>query len=78
VGRLTAESFSTYRGNSTWRKATRQGLNKLRQAHRERAALQGVRSDYANQLDEEQKSELKKHLDQRGVRTVHASGAGGR
>lgn len=39
------------------------GLSKLRQAYRERAALEGVRADYGDQLDEEQKSDLKQRLD---------------
>lgn len=42
--------------------ATR-GLSKLRQAHRERAALEGVRADYWDQLDEEQREDLKKRLE---------------
>jgi hypothetical protein len=42
---------------------TTRGLSKLRQAHRERAALEGVRVDYWDQLDEEQREDLKKRLD---------------
>ena len=38
-------------------------MSKLRQAHRERAALEGVRADYGDQLDEEQREDLKKRLD---------------
>jgi hypothetical protein len=42
---------------------TTRGLNKLRQAHRERAALEGIRSDYWEQLDDDQKKELEKRLE---------------
>ena len=39
------------------------GLSKLRRAYRERAALQGVQSDYGGQLDGDQKADLKKRLE---------------
>jgi hypothetical protein len=39
------------------------GISKLRQAHRERATLLGVRRDYADQLDPEQQDDLKKRLE---------------
>lgn len=42
---------------------TSRGLNKLRQAHREKAALQGVKSDFWDQLDEGQREELQKRLE---------------
>ncbi|RLB33346.1 MAG: hypothetical protein DRH12_18485, partial [Deltaproteobacteria bacterium] len=52
-----------YRNTLIFLAATSRGLSKLRQAHRERAALEGVKSDYWDQLDEGQKGELKKRLD---------------
>jgi len=39
------------------------GLSRLRQAHREWEALEGVRKDYGDQLDDDQKEDLKKRLD---------------
>lgn len=42
---------------------TARGLNKLRSAYRERAALRGVQADYLAQLDEEQRVDLKARLD---------------
>jgi hypothetical protein len=42
---------------------TARGLNKLRSAYRERAALRGVQTDYLAQLDEEQRIDLKGRLD---------------
>jgi hypothetical protein len=52
-----------YRNTLLFLAGTSRGLAKLRQAHRERAALQGVRADYWDQLDEEQQEDLKKRLD---------------
>ncbi|MEF3169226.1 MAG: ATP-binding protein [Deltaproteobacteria bacterium] len=52
-----------YRNTLLFLAGTSRGLSKLRQAHRERAALEGVRKDYWDQLDEEQKEDLKKRLE---------------
>ena len=52
-----------YRNTLLFLVGTTRGLSKLRQAHRERAALEGVRADYWDQLDEEQQEDLKKRLD---------------
>jgi hypothetical protein len=52
-----------YRNTLLFLAGTSRGLNKLRQAHREQAALEGVRADYWDQLDEEQQEDLKKRLD---------------
>lgn len=52
-----------YRNTLLFLAATPRGMNKLRQAFRERAALQGVRRDYGGQLDEEQKTELKQKIE---------------
>ena len=42
---------------------TSRGLNKLRQARREEAALEGVKSDYWDQLDKGQRDDLQKRLE---------------
>lgn len=52
-----------YRNTLLFLAGSIRGLAKLRQAHRERAALEGVRADYWEQLDEEQREDLKKRLD---------------
>lgn len=52
-----------YRNTLLFLVGTTRGLSKLRQAYREQAALEGVRADYWEQLDEEQREELKKRLD---------------
>jgi hypothetical protein len=52
-----------YRNTLLFLVGTTRGLSKLRQAHRERAALEGVRADYWDQLDEEQQEDLKKRLE---------------
>lgn len=52
-----------YRNTLLFLVGTARGLSKLRQAHRERAALEGVRADYWDQLDEEQREDLKKRLE---------------
>lgn len=44
--------------------ATSKGLATLRQSYQERAALQGIKRDYHDQLDDEQKSELKRRIDE--------------
>ncbi len=52
-----------YRNTLLFLAGTSRGLSKLRQAHRERAALEGVRKDYWDQLDAEQQEDLKKRLE---------------
>jgi hypothetical protein len=52
-----------FRNTLVFLAGTSRGLSKLRQAHRERAALEGVRTDYGAQLDDEQKDDLKKRLE---------------
>ena len=42
---------------------TRRGLGRLRQAHQQHAALEGVRADYGDQLDDDQRADLRKRLD---------------
>ncbi|MFB3855489.1 MAG: ATP-binding protein [Vicinamibacterales bacterium] len=52
-----------YRNTLLFLAGSARGVSKLRQAHRELAALQGVRADYWDQLDEEQRNDLKNRLD---------------
>lgn len=52
-----------YRNTLLFLAPTTRGLNKLRQAHRERAALETVKQDYWDQLDNEQREDLKKRLE---------------
>ncbi|GIW42728.1 MAG: hypothetical protein KatS3mg077_0010 [Candidatus Binatia bacterium] len=52
-----------YRNTLLFLAGTARGLSKLRQAYRERAALEAVRRDYWDQLDEEQREDLKKRLE---------------
>jgi len=53
---------------------TSRGLNKLRQARREKAALEGVKSDYWDQLDKGQRDDLQKRLEAAERATVEALG----
>ena len=52
-----------YRNTLIFLAGTARGLGKLRQAHQQQAALEGVRVDYWDQLDDEQCADLKKRLD---------------
>ncbi len=52
-----------YRNTLLFLVGTARGLSKLRQGYREHSALEGVRADYWDQLDEEQQEDLKKRLD---------------
>jgi hypothetical protein len=63
-----------YRNTLLFLVGTARGLSKLRQAHRERAALEGVRADYWDQLDDEQKEDLKKRMDAVGKTAWEALG----
>jgi hypothetical protein len=63
-----------YRNTLLFLAGTARGLNKLRQAHRERAALEGVRTDYWDQLDEEQQGDLKKRLEAARKASLEALG----
>ncbi|MBW1911012.1 MAG: ATP-binding protein [Deltaproteobacteria bacterium] len=53
---------------------TSRGLNKLRQARREKAALEGVKSDYGDQLDKGQRDDLQKRLEAVERSTLEALG----
>ncbi|MBL7205279.1 MAG: ATP-binding protein [Desulfobacteraceae bacterium] len=53
---------------------TSRGLNKLRQARREKAALEGVKSDYWDQLDKGQRDDLQKRLEAAERAAVEALG----
>lgn len=63
-----------YRNTLLFLAGTARGLSKLRQAHRERVALEGVRADYWDQLDEEQQEDLKKRLEAARRAAVEALG----
>ncbi len=63
-----------YRNTLLFLVGTARGLSKLRQVHRERAALEGVRADYWDQLDEEQREDLKKRLEAARKAAVEALG----
>ncbi|MBI5244845.1 MAG: ATP-binding protein [Elusimicrobia bacterium] len=63
-----------YRNTLLFLAPASRGLSKLRQAHREWSALEGVRADYADQLDEEQKEDLKKRLESARRATLEALG----
>jgi hypothetical protein len=52
-----------FRNTLVFLAGTSRGLSKLRQAHREQAALEGIRADYGEQLDDDQKEDLKKRLE---------------
>lgn len=63
-----------YRNTLLFLAGATRGLSKLRQVHRERAALEGVRADYWDRLDEEQQEDLKKRLDSARKATLEALG----
>ncbi len=63
-----------YRNTLLFLVGTTRGLSKLRQAHREWAALEGVRRDYWDQLDEEQRNDLKKRLEDARKAALEALG----
>ncbi len=63
-----------YRNTLLFLTGTARGIGKLRQAHRERAAMEGVRNDYGEQLDEEQKEDLKRRLEAARRSTLEALG----
>ena len=52
-----------YRNTLIFLAGTARGLGKLRQAHQQHAALEGVRADYWDQLDDDQRGDLGKRLD---------------
>jgi hypothetical protein len=52
-----------YRNTLLFLAATSKGIGKLRQSHRDQAALKGVQKDYGTQLTDEQKEELKKRIE---------------
>ena len=52
-----------YRNTLVFLLATARGAARLRQAHRERAALESLRADYWDQLDDVQRDDLQKRLE---------------
>lgn len=63
-----------YRNTLLFLATTNRGLNRLQQTHREEAALEGVRTDFWNQLDEEQQENLKRRLDRAQQAALEAIG----
>ena len=63
-----------YRNTLLYLAGTVRGLSKLRQAHHRHAALEGVRDDYWDQLDDEQRDDLRKRLDTAQRATFDALG----
>lgn len=63
-----------YRNTLLFLVGSARGLNKLRQAHRELAALKGVRADYWDQLDEEQREDLKNRVENARKAALEALG----
>jgi hypothetical protein len=55
---------------------TARGVTKLRQTYRDRAALEGVKKDYGEQLDDSQQEELKKRLEAAEKATLESLGSG--
>lgn len=53
----------SYRNTLVFLAPTTRGLNKLRQAQRELAALKAIKAEFSEQLDQEQKDDLKKRLE---------------
>ena len=68
------EKDRIYRNTLLFLAASSRGLSKLRQAHRELAALEGVKADYWDQLDEEQKEDLKKRLESANRAVIESLG----
>ncbi|MFQ3682706.1 hypothetical protein, partial [Roseiflexus sp.] len=64
-----------YRNTLLFLVGTARGLSKLRQAYRERAALERVRTDYWDQLDEDQRAELTKRLETARKNALEALGS---
>lgn len=52
-----------YRNTLIFLAGTARGLDKLRQAHQEHTALEKLRADFQDRLDDEQRGDLKKRLD---------------
>jgi len=63
-----------YRNTLIFLAGTSRGLSRLRKAYRERTALEGVRADYWEQLDEEQRRGLKERLEKAANTTKEALG----
>jgi len=63
-----------YRNTLLFLAPTSRGLSRLRSAHRERAALLGVRSDYGSQLDDTQREDLKGRIETAERAALEAAG----
>ncbi|RLE33859.1 hypothetical protein DRJ24_04700 [Candidatus Acetothermia bacterium] len=63
-----------YRNTLVFLAGTSRGLSRLRKAYRERTALEAIRADYWNQLDEEQRRDLKERLEKAAAATEESLG----
>lgn len=63
-----------YRNTLVFLAGTSRGLSRLRKMYRERAALEAVRSDYWEQLAEEQRRDLKERIEKAQIATQEALG----
>ncbi len=63
-----------YRNTLLYLVGTTRGLSRLRQAHQNQAALKGVRADYWDQLDEDQREDLNRRLDEARRAALQALG----
>lgn len=63
-----------YRNTLLFLVGNARGINKLRQTHQNLAALEGVRRDYWDHLDEDQQQDLRKRLDEAKQAIVQSLG----
>jgi hypothetical protein len=71
---LCGQKERHYRNTLLFLAPTARGIAKLRNANRERAALRGVQADFASQLDDEQRADLKGRVDTAEAACVQALG----
>ena len=74
ISRRCGRGDRLYRNTLVFLAGTSRGLSRLRKAYRERAALEAVRADYWEQLDDEQKRDLKERLGKAAAATEEALG----
>ena len=74
ISRRCGRGDRLYRNTLVFLAGTSRGLSRLRKAYRERAALEAVRADYWEQLDDEQKRDLKERLEKAAAATEEALG----
>ena len=74
ISRRCGRGERLYRNTLVFLAGTSRGLSRLRKAYRERAALEAVQADYWEQLDDEQKRDLKERLEKAAAATEEALG----